>query len=179
MTTSNETLPLSDDTADASLPELLKTSSVTPLVSKVLSRRRKCGLVFIFCLAQFMDAFNISSVIPAIPAISHDLSMKPNETMWLFAAYGATFAAFLLIVSCVLRLASRTVAERHFGQSGRISDVYHPKPTFIVGASLLGVMSLGAGFVRNKVGMFALRAGSGIGMPALYQFKTLPSKHVL
>lgn len=101
MTTPNKMLHRSEESASVSLPELLKTSDVTPLPPMSLSKSRKCALVIVFCLAQFMDAFNISSVIPAIPAISHDLSMKPNESTWLFAAYSATFAAFLLLVSSV------------------------------------------------------------------------------
>jgi predicted MFS family arabinose efflux permease len=101
-------LPHSEAPADVSLPELLKTSDVTPSTPASLGKTRKCALVIVFCLAQFMDAFNISSIIPAIPAIAHDLSMKPNETTWLFAAYGATFAAFLLIVSKVCRRLEKT-----------------------------------------------------------------------
>ena len=37
------------------------------------------------------------------------------------------------------------------------------EPVFIIGISLLGVMSLGAGFVTNKVGLLVIRAISGIG----------------
>jgi MFS family permease len=56
--------------------------------------------------------------------------------------------------------------------------VYRPKPTFIVGASLLGLMSLGAGFVQNKVGMFILRAISGIGACVLLsQLEFEPNFH--
>lgn len=115
-----------------------------PPESPLGNKWRKIALIITFSLAEFMDAFNNSALFPGVPAISEALNMRPNETTWLFAAYQATFAAFLLI-------------------SGRISDVYHPKPTFIVGASLLGFMSLGSGFVKNKVGMFILRAIAGIG----------------
>jgi MFS family permease len=50
-----------------------------------------------------------------------------------------------------------------FPQSGRISDIYSPKPVFIAGNLILGIMSLGGGFVQNKIGLLILRAFSGIG----------------
>lgn len=64
-----------------------------------LGKYRKKGLIVLFSLAGFMDSFNVSALFPAVAIISRDLAIKPNETTWLFAAYQATFAAFLLIVS--------------------------------------------------------------------------------
>lgn len=63
-----------------------------------LGKYRKFALITVFSLAQFMDAFNNSSLFPAVPILSKIFNIKPNETTWLFAAYQATFAAFLLIV---------------------------------------------------------------------------------
>jgi hypothetical protein len=48
-------------------------------------------------------------------------------------------------------------------QSGRISDVYTPKPAFIAGAFILGITHLIGGFTHQKVALVVLRALGGIG----------------
>lgn len=62
-------------------------------------------MLFLFCFAEFMDAFMGSALFPAIDVLIKDLKIKPAEVTWAFAAYSATFAAFLLV-------------------SGRIADIY-------------------------------------------------------
>jgi len=62
-------------------------------------------MLFLFCFAEFMDSFIGSALYPAIRAIQGDLKVGDAEITWAFAAYSATFSAFLLI-------------------SGRVSDVY-------------------------------------------------------
>ncbi|GJE93570.1 MFS general substrate transporter [Phanerochaete sordida] len=104
---------------------------------------RRYFLLIIFCLAQFLDAFNNSSLFSAIPSLVVSLDMTTGDSTWLISAFQLTFASFLLI-------------------SGRISDVYNPKYAFAVGAVLLGCISIGAGFVRDKITLIVLRALSGI-----------------
>ena len=48
-------------------------------------------------------------------------------------------------------------------KSGRISDVYSPKPAFVSGAMILALTHLGAGFVQQKIALLVLRALGGIG----------------
>lgn len=48
-------------------------------------------------------------------------------------------------------------------KSGRISDVYSPKPAFVSGVTLLALTHLGGGFVRQKIALLVLRALGGIG----------------
>ncbi|KAF8308262.1 MFS general substrate transporter, partial [Clavulina sp. PMI_390] len=108
------------------------------------SQGRKYLMLFLFCFAEFMDSFIGSALYPAINVLETDLKVGPAEVTWSFAAYSATFAAFLLI-------------------SGRVSDVYSAKWTFIAGAILIGAFSLGAGFVHDKVIFFVLRALAGVG----------------
>jgi hypothetical protein len=59
---------------------------------------RKYALLAVFCLGQFLDTMNNSAMFPAIPAISHEVGLTESDSVWLFAAYQATFASFLLIV---------------------------------------------------------------------------------
>ncbi|KAI0699480.1 MFS general substrate transporter [Cerioporus squamosus] len=96
-----------------------------------------------FCLAQFLDAFNNSALFSAIPALVTSLSMNVAESTWLISGFQLTFASFLLI-------------------SGRMSDVYNPKFIFIGGVFALGILSLGAGFAASKIPLIVLRALSGI-----------------
>ena len=48
-------------------------------------------------------------------------------------------------------------------KSGRISDIYSPKPAFVSGAMILALAHLAAGFVRHKIALLVLRALGGIG----------------
>jgi hypothetical protein len=87
-----------------------------------ISLRKKIFLLALFTVAQFLDVAGVSMVgpspadkscleskhltkyiyiqlLPAAPKVSADLHLVGSETSWLFASYGSTFAAFLLIVS--------------------------------------------------------------------------------
>ncbi|KAG8720151.1 hypothetical protein FRC09_010038 [Ceratobasidium sp. 395] len=105
---------------------------------------RKYLLLAFFCLGQFLDTLNNSAVLPALPAITHNVHLTESDSVWLLAAYQATFASFLLI-------------------SGRVSDIYSPKPAFIVGTAFFGAISLGGGFVNDRIVLIVLRALQGIG----------------
>ncbi|CAE7209578.1 unnamed protein product [Rhizoctonia solani] len=105
---------------------------------------RKYILLAVFCLGQFLETMNTAAIFPALPAISHQVGLTESDSVWLLAAYQATFASFLLI-------------------SGRISDVYSPKPVFIFGTAFFGFASLGGGFVNDKIPLLVLRALQGIG----------------
>jgi len=115
-----------------------------PQSNSEISTVRKISLLCIFCLAQFLDVFNFAAMFVAIPAISEDLNITAADSIWIVSAFQLTFASFLLV-------------------SGRVSDIYDPKYCFIAGTSLLGIMSLGIGFVKSQIPLFVLRALAGIG----------------
>ncbi|OJA10590.1 hypothetical protein AZE42_13540 [Rhizopogon vesiculosus] len=71
------------------------------------SPTRKLVLLVIFCLAQFLDGVNNSSLLSALPALDNSMGMTSSQSTWVISAFQLTFASFLLI-------------------SGRISDVYNP-----------------------------------------------------
>lgn len=135
------------------LPSPTSTSSSTPvspaatLVNGISPPKyswfRRYTLLAIFCLAQFLDAFNNSALFSAIPSLINDLGITQSESTWIMSAFQLTFAAFLLI-------------------SGRISDIYNPKYAFIAGVVGLGIISVGAGFVKDKILLIVLRAMCGI-----------------
>jgi MFS family permease len=55
------------------------------------------------------------------------------------------------------------MSDRVTHQSGRLSDIYHPKPVFITGFFVIGVFGIGAGFVNNIIGLIIIRAIQGFG----------------
>lgn len=63
-----------------------------------LSTARRYLLLVIFCLAQFLDAFNNTALFSAIPDVVHSLQITEAESTWLISAFQLTFASFLLIV---------------------------------------------------------------------------------
>ncbi|KAH9927592.1 major facilitator superfamily domain-containing protein [Fomitopsis serialis] len=107
------------------------------------SAARRYVLLLIFCLAQFLDSINNSALFSAIPDLENSLGITEAESTWVISAFQLTFASFLLI-------------------SGRISDVYNPKIAFTGGVAALGVISVGAGFAKDKIVIIVLRALSGI-----------------
>ena len=68
-------------------------------VPQKYSTAHRYVLLIIFCLAQFLDAFNNSALFSAIPALVDDLGMTEAESTWIISAFQLTFASFLLIVS--------------------------------------------------------------------------------
>ncbi|KAH8834317.1 major facilitator superfamily domain-containing protein [Flagelloscypha sp. PMI_526] len=118
-------------------------ASATPPSTLALSSLRKAVLLAAFCLAQFIDVFNVSSLLSALPSLSSDLHIEPSESIWALSAFQLTFAAFLLA-------------------SGKLSDVFSAKYTFVIGLTMLSILSLITGFMHNKIALFVLRALSGI-----------------
>ncbi|KAI0667389.1 MFS general substrate transporter [Trametes maxima] len=112
-------------------------------VSQTYSPVRRYVLLLVFCLAQFLGAFNSEALFSAIPSLVISLGITESESTWIISAFQLTFAAFMLI-------------------SGRVSDVYNPKFAFIGGLSVLGVLSIGSGFVKSKIPFLILRALTGI-----------------
>lgn len=86
-------------------------------VPQKYSSARRYVLLIIFCLAQFLDAFNNSALFSAIPALVDALAMTEAESTWIISAFQLTFASFLLIVSASGRRSGagtngETTAER-------------------------------------------------------------------
>ncbi|KAH7912270.1 major facilitator superfamily domain-containing protein [Hygrophoropsis aurantiaca] len=131
------------DSHTTSTPILSRAETLVDVTPKQLSFARKLVLLILFCLAQFLDAFNNSALISAIPALEVSMGMTGSQSAWILSAFQLTFSSFLLI-------------------SGRISDVYNPKTAFIGGVCALGLISLGAGFVQDKIVILTLRALMGI-----------------
>jgi MFS family permease len=142
-----------------------------------LSVTRKLVLLVMFCLAQFLDAFNITALFTAIPALEVSMNMTASQSTWMFSASQLTFSSFLLIVRT--NLVDRDLHFTHYFRvavsATYITPVSAVLPTlacdadsstetaFIGGVFGLGITSLCAGFVDDKIPIIILRALSGIG----------------
>ncbi|KAH8105285.1 MFS general substrate transporter [Cristinia sonorae] len=137
-------LPTSTSRPDADNASLSPVPTIVEgRLPQNISVARKYTLLVIFCLAQFTDAANGSSLFPALPILEETFDITPSESAWIISAFGLTFASFLLI-------------------SGKISDVYNPKYAFIIGFAVLGIFSLIAGFMKDKIALIVIRALCGI-----------------
>ncbi|KXN91299.1 hypothetical protein AN958_01273 [Leucoagaricus sp. SymC.cos] len=118
-------------------------TNVQVVAPQTTSSARRWFLLFLFCIAQFLEVFNSSAIFIALPAASSALHMTAQEGAWLIASYQLTFASFLLV-------------------SGRFSDVYNPKYVFLAGLACFGLFSLGSGFSNNAIGLLVVRAFTGL-----------------
>lgn len=109
----------------------------------VPSNARRYTLLLIFCITQFLYTLTNSALFSAIPSLVRKFGLTQSQSVWIISAYQLTFASFLLM-------------------SGKISDIYNPKYTFITGKFILGVICIGIGFVSDGILFLALRALSGI-----------------
>ncbi|THU97275.1 MFS general substrate transporter [Dendrothele bispora CBS 962.96] len=112
--------------------------------TRLLSPLRKKLVLAVLSGAQFFDIFNACAAIIALPTLQEDLHFDEGTIQWVLAAYTLTFAAFMLI-------------------SGRISDMFHPKPVFVVGFLIIGLFSIPIGASVNPIMTIILRAVQGIG----------------
>ncbi|KAL1940391.1 hypothetical protein VTO73DRAFT_8963 [Trametes versicolor] len=130
--------------ADAPIPCHPASDSVSgeePAAS--MSNARRYVLFVMFCVANALDSYNLNALFTALPVLREHFGLGEADASWVMSAFELTYAAFLLV-------------------SGRISDVYNPKSPFFIGVFSLGLLSLGAGFVKNGIGLIIIRALCGI-----------------
>ena len=82
-------------------------------VPQKYSAVRRYVLLIMFCLAQFLDAFNNGALFSAIPELVDALGMTESESTWLISAFQLTFASFLHIVSSSGGLSAVSLAPTH------------------------------------------------------------------
>ncbi|TFK67273.1 MFS general substrate transporter [Pluteus cervinus] len=130
---------------------IVQDDSTTPkhaeefhIISPNASPLRRAFVLVIVCLALFIDSFNTGGMIIGLNDIARDLNKDPDSVQWVLTAFNLTFGSFLLL-------------------SGRMTDLYHPKPIFITGFFIVGIFGLIAGFMHNIIAIIILRAVQGIG----------------
>jgi hypothetical protein len=73
-------------------------SEIEKIPAPRLTTLKKYSLLSLFCLAQFLDTFNVSALFSGIPTITVHLGINYSEATWIISAFQLTFAAFLLVV---------------------------------------------------------------------------------
>ncbi|KAF8896032.1 major facilitator superfamily domain-containing protein [Infundibulicybe gibba] len=109
-----------------------------------LSPTRKALILAILSGAQFFDAVNACAAIVSLPQMAMDLQFQEGTVQWVLSGYTLTFAAFMLV-------------------SGRLGDIFHPKPIFSSGFLVIGLLSIPIGASVNPIMAIVFRALQGIG----------------
>jgi len=100
-------------------------------------------LLVILCAVQFVDAYDIAAMGPALPKIQSDLDMTPEALQWVVTAYVLGYGGFLLV-------------------GGRLADLFNRK-RLLIGAMLVFVVaSFVGGIATSGEVLIAARLAKGI-----------------
>ncbi|ESK94361.1 efflux protein [Moniliophthora roreri MCA 2997] len=127
---------------EAGVTVSVTSSDVTP--QSELPRLRKHIILLVVSWVQFFDIFNSCSAIIALPEIEKALGFTQSTLQWVLSAYTLTFAACMLI-------------------AGRVCDIFHPKPVFLTGCFIVGLLGIPLGASVHPIMTIVLRAAQGIG----------------
>ena len=106
-------------------------------------RRRTALLLVILCSVQFIDAFDVSSMGPALPQIQQDLGMSSGSLQWVVTAYVLGYGGFLLL-------------------GGRLADLFDRKRLLVGALALFVVASVAGGLSTDGDVLIAARLAKGI-----------------
>ncbi|KAI9017127.1 major facilitator superfamily domain-containing protein [Gaertneriomyces semiglobifer] len=104
-------------------------------------------LLPLFCLAQLLDAMNISGVNVALPRIQRELDFTVSTLQWVISAYGLTFGGFLLL-------------------TGRLGDVYGHSLCFTLGLTWFAIFAVVSGVSTSSTMLIVARGLQGVGAAA-------------
>lgn len=106
-------------------------------------------ILFAVLLAVFVVPSSISGTAIALPYISRSIHSDLSTLQWVVNAFNLTFACFTLIW-------------------GKISDVFGRKKSFLLGAFIYTVASIGSAFSPNTLILDVFRALAGMGGAAIF-----------
>ena len=106
-------------------------------------RPRARLLLVILCAVQFIDAFDVSSMGPALPKIQRDLEMSPDSLQWVVTAYVLGYGGFLLL-------------------GGRLADLFDRKALLTGSLVLFVIASVVGGLATDGDVLIAARLAKGV-----------------
>lgn len=109
----------------------------------LVGRARAGLLLIILCAVQFIDAFDVSSMGPALPEIQRDLGMSPDRLQWVVTAYVLGYGGFLLL-------------------GGRLADLFNRKTLLLGSLGVFVVASVVGGLATSGDVLIAARLAKGI-----------------
>ncbi|OAA56291.1 Major facilitator superfamily domain, general substrate transporter [Niveomyces insectorum RCEF 264] len=101
-------------------------------------------VLFTTTLVNFLDLFQLSAVLFALPDIEKSLAFSSQDANWVLVVYSITFAALLLI-------------------GGQVGQYLGLETTFMAGTAILTVSNILNAAAPNKAALLAGRTISGIG----------------
>src|SRR6478752_382997 len=110
--------------------------------------RSRTGLLVLLCVAQLMVILDISAVNVALPDMAKDLGISGGDVGWTITSYSLIFGSLLLL-------------------GGRAADLLGRRRMFFCGLGVFDASSLGAALAGSAAGLFAARAGQGLGAALL------------
>lgn len=100
-------------------------------------------LLIILCGVQFLDAWDISSMAPALPQIQSDLGMSAGSLQWVVTAYVLGYGGFLLL-------------------GGRLADLLDRKKLLLWALFIFAAASLIGGLTSSETVLLATRLLKGV-----------------
>jgi EmrB/QacA subfamily drug resistance transporter len=113
-------------------------------VAEDSARPRHALLLSVCCLAQFMVILDVAIVNVALPSIRASLGFSATDLQWIVNAYTITFAGFLML-------------------SGRATDLFGQRKTFVAGLLVFALASLAGGTADSRAMLVGARALQGLG----------------
>ncbi|MEJ2763505.1 MFS transporter [Photobacterium sp. MCCC 1A19761] len=114
-----------------------------------IHRTTRTFMLFAVLMAVFIVPSSISGTAIALPFISAELQSDPASLQWVVNAFNLTFACFTLIW-------------------GKFADVFGRKRSFIAGALIYTLASIGSGLAPNILWLDVFRALAGVGGAAIF-----------
>ncbi|NEC68842.1 MFS transporter [Streptomyces sp. SID9727] len=118
-------------TAIRPLPPVQRPAWLTALLLPVL-----CGV-------QFIDAFDVAAMGPALPEIQHALGLSPQTLQWVVTAYVLGYGGFLLL-------------------GGRLADLFDRKRLLMVALAVFVLASIVGGLATSDTVLIAARFVKGV-----------------
>jgi EmrB/QacA subfamily drug resistance transporter len=123
------------------------SAPAAPRTATRMSTRDRLTLL-VLALAQAMLVIDVTVVNVALPRMSAELGFEPGLAGWAIAAYAVPFGGLLLL-------------------GGRLGDLLGTRRMLVIGLLVFTVASLVAALATEPIGLFAARAGQGIGAALL------------
>ncbi len=103
----------------------------------------KLALLIVLCAVQFIDAWDVASMGPALPQIQRDLGMSPTSLQWVVTAYVLGYGGFLLV-------------------GGRLADIFNRKRLLLIPLTIFIVASIVGGLATSGDVLIAARFVKGL-----------------
>lgn len=100
-------------------------------------------VLVVLCAVQFIDAWDVASMGPALPQVQRDLDMTPTSLQWVVTAYVLGYGGFLLV-------------------GGRLADLFDRKRLLLLPLLVFVIASVVGGLATSGEVLIAARFVKGL-----------------